>query len=100
MAAGNNTFISDMLGQINLDNVFKNKSERYPSTTAEELKELNPELLLLSSEPFPFQEKHITELKKFLPDTTIKLVDGEMFSWYGSRILHAASYFKKLVDTL
>ncbi len=58
------------------------------------------ELLLLSSEPYPFKQKHIDELQQQLPDTKIILVDGEMFSWYGSRLLHAPAYFKRLLKEL
>jgi hypothetical protein len=61
-----------------------------------ELAALNCELLLLSSEPYPFKQKHIDELKNLLPFTKILLVDGEFFSWYGSRLLHAPAYFRKL----
>ena len=54
--------------------------------------------MFLSSEPYPFKQKHIDELQKELPDVVIKLVDGEMFSWYGSRMLPAIEYFKKLIQ--
>jgi hypothetical protein len=54
------------------------------------------QLLLLSSEPFPFKQKHIDEIQPQLPDTKIILIDGEMFSWYGSRLLKAPTYFKEL----
>jgi hypothetical protein len=55
---------------------------------------------LLSSEPYPFKEKHIAELQAVLPDGKIVLVDGEMFSWYGSRLLHSPAYFNKLSQRL
>jgi hypothetical protein len=57
---------------------------------------LQCELVLLSSEPYPFKEKHIRELEGLLPRTIILLVDGEMFSWHGSRLLKAPPYFKQL----
>ncbi|MBA2249873.1 MAG: ABC transporter substrate-binding protein [Chitinophagaceae bacterium] len=99
MAAGGGTFISDMMKLCGLQNVFENKN-RYPSITLEELKNANCRLILLSSEPFPFSEKHRTLIQEQLPGKKIILVDGEMFSWYGSRLLMAAPYFKKLMSEI
>jgi ABC-type Fe3+-hydroxamate transport system substrate-binding protein len=92
MAAGGDTFISDMLNKCGLLNVFENE-KRYPQISIEQLAERDPEVIVLSSEPYPFQQKHANELTLFLPNSKIMLVDGEMFSWYGSRMLYAASYF-------
>lgn len=97
MAAGGDTFINDMMQLAGWQNVLADKM-RYPVVTAEELKAKNTELVLLSSEPFPFKQKHIDELQAELPDTKIILVDGEMFSWYGSRMKYAAGYIKKILE--
>lgn len=99
MTVGGDTFIHAMLEAAGLKNVFADK-KRYPEVTVEELRVAKPELLLLSSEPFPFKQKHIDELQKQLPGTAILLVDGEIFSWYGSRLLQAPEYFKKLFSEL
>jgi ABC-type Fe3+-hydroxamate transport system substrate-binding protein len=93
MAAGTNTFIDEMLRLNGLKNLCEG---RYPELSSEALMRLKPEVILLSSEPYPFQEKHIEEIRSILPKSQIALVDGEMFSWYGSRLLHAADYFKTL----
>lgn len=95
MGAGHITFIDSMLQRLRMNNVFA--SGRYPETTLEELKELKPEVILLSSEPYPFKEQHIEQIKSVLPDSLVLLVDGEMFSWYGSRLLKAPSYFRGLI---
>ena len=97
MAAGSDTFINSVIHTIGWKNVLADQL-RYPEMTLEALKELQPELVLLSSEPFPFKEKHIEEVKAILPDAEVKLVDGEMFSWYGSRMLKAIPYFSHLVS--
>ena len=99
MTIGNDTFIHDMLQYCGFQNVFGNKT-RYPETNIEELKSLDIELLFLSSEPFPFNQKHIEELQPYLPQTRIILVDGEMFSWYGSRLLLAPEYFKNIISDI
>ncbi|MFM8914232.1 MAG: helical backbone metal receptor, partial [Flammeovirgaceae bacterium] len=83
MAAGKDTFIDSMLTEIGLQNVLVDA--RYPQLTLSQIQELQPELIFLSSEPFPFKEQHVNELRAALPTCIIQLVDGEMFSWYGSR---------------
>lgn len=99
MAAGSDTFIHNMMSHCGFENIF-NETNRYPEITVEQLREKNCELLLLSSEPFPFKEKHADGLQQQLPRTKMILVDGEMFSWYGSRLIHAPGYFKKLLNRL
>jgi hypothetical protein len=99
MAAGNQTFIHDLMRRTGFINCFGHK-DRYPEITIDELRELSPEVVLLSSEPYPFQQKHLDELGNYLPTTKILLVDGELFSWYGSRLKKSASYFRKLVEEI
>ncbi|HVF82161.1 MAG TPA: helical backbone metal receptor [Flavisolibacter sp.] len=95
MTIGGDTFINDMLCKAGLQNIFQHR-QRYPQITLSDLSSMNCELLLLSSEPYPFGQTHIGELKAQLPTTKIILVDGELFSWYGSRLLKAPHYFKSL----
>ncbi len=95
MSIGHDTFIHSMIQTMGWQNVLADRS-RYPEITLEELKGYNPELVLLSSEPYPFKEEHIAEIKATLPGAEVKLVDGEMFSWYGSRLKKAAAYLQEL----
>jgi len=97
MSVGHDTFIHDILQRSGFKNVFDHH-KRYPEITETQLKQAQPEIVLLSSEPFPFKEKHAQEIKKILPDAAVYLVDGEMFSWYGSRMLKAISYIKEFVQ--
>lgn len=99
MVAASQTFIHEMLMLCGFINVFENK-QRYPAITEKELITTAPELILLSSEPYPFQEKHIHYFQQMLPHSTIILIDGEMFSWYGSRLLYSADYFKTLIENI
>jgi iron complex transport system substrate-binding protein len=93
MAAGSNTFINAMLRLNNFNNIFSETNSRYPEIELEDLKAAD--LVFLSSEPYPFKETDVLELKKAL-QTEVLLVDGEYFSWYGSRLQQAFSYFKTL----
>jgi ABC-type Fe3+-hydroxamate transport system substrate-binding protein len=96
MWAGGDTFISDMIRRMGWSNVLDNVP-RYPAITLDELQPLRPDIVLLSSEPYPFKEQHMAEVRAVMPEASVLLVDGELFSWYGSRLLHSASYLKSLI---
>lgn len=96
MVAANNTIINHLLSINNFENVY-GKLERYPEIDVEQMmEEKKPELIFLSSEPYPFKQKHIEELQLLNPKAKIILVNGEYFSWYGTRLLGAFDYFKNL----
>lgn len=93
MAAGRNTFINELLKLNKFENVLTSPESRYPEVNFSDFKEL--ELVLLSTEPYPFKESHVEE-QKAKSGLNVKLVDGEFFSWYGSRMIKAFEYFKTL----
>ncbi len=92
MTVGEKTYIHSVLDRWNLKNVFGGRT-RYPKVTLEETAALDPDYIFLSSEPFPFKEKHIQEIQNQFQDSSVILVDAQWFSWYGSRMLPS---FKKL----
>lgn len=95
MVAGSDNFINELLKLNHFVNIYE--IGRYPEIELDKMIENgNPDLVLLSSEPYPFKEKHIAEIQQFIPNAKIMLVDGEMFSWYGSRLVKAFDYFKTL----
>jgi ABC-type Fe3+-hydroxamate transport system substrate-binding protein len=96
MLAGKNTFINDILEKIGFQN-FTNES-RYPIWEPNATK--IPELILLSSEPYPFNEVHVEEIQKQFPNSKILLVNGEYFSWYGSRLIISCDYFSTLINKI
>lgn len=100
MAAGKATFIGDILNKAGFHNVLTDEHSRYPELTLEKIRKLNPEFIFLSSEPYPFKEVHINELQKDLPHSKICLVDGELFSWYGTRLLQSVDYLNQLIKQL
>ncbi len=99
MTVGGDTFVHDVMAHAGLDNVFGDRL-RYPEISGEELRAAAPEAVLLSSEPFPFREKHVREVQALVPDARVALVDGEAFSWYGSRLLDTPSYLAALRSEL
>ena len=98
MTAGHDTFINEMMHYCGFENCIT--GNRYPVITNDEITALNPEYILLSSEPFPFIEKHQIAYKERFPFAKVILVDGEYFSWYGSRLSLAHNYFRTLIDNL
>ncbi len=97
MAAGGDTYIDKMMFAAGYSNVLHNQL-RYPSISIEDIKAYDPDLIFLSSEPFPFQEKHISEFDRL--DIPTYIVDGEMFSWYGTRMLKSWAYFKEISEKM
>ena len=99
MIAGNDTFIQEMIKKTGFINVFAYQS-RYPVITEADLQKAQPNLIFLSSEPYPFAEKHIQYFHKIVPNAKVVLVDGTYFSWYGSRMKKAPTYFQQLLSPL
>lgn len=91
LLAGKKTFIDDMLSRCGFINV--TSEERYPAFNSES----NPDFIFLSTEPYPFKQEHLEEFSQRFPAASIKLVDGEMFSWYGSRLKYAPEYYNTLL---
>ena len=95
MVAGGDTFINSMLKRAGFKNVFE-KQTRYPEINLEDLAAAQPEVIFLSSEPFPFKAKHVEFYQQLNSSIRVLLVNGELFSWYGSRLKLSASYFQEL----
>lgn len=99
MTAGGDTYIHSMLERCGLQNVFKDQN-RYPVTSLADLKEKKPDHILLSSEPFPFKDKQLQEIQEALPESIVSLVDGEIFSWYGTRLIKKVGQLNLLLGEL
>jgi ABC-type Fe3+-hydroxamate transport system substrate-binding protein len=98
MLAAKNTFIDQILARAGFDNVCL--LNRYPMVDLLDLKALKPDLIFLSSEPYPFKDEHVLEIKNIFPESSVLIVDGELFSWYGSRLQHTPDYLQKLLKTI
>ena len=95
MTVGGDTFINHMLQSAGFDNVFADKM-RYPEVDLQQLQALTPEIILLSSEPYPFKAKEQKQLQSLFPKACVLLVEGEPFTWFGAYPLQAFSYFEFL----
>ena len=95
MVAGSETFINDMLEKVGFENAASHL-KRYPELSIAEIRVIDPDVILLSSEPYPFKPSHVEILQQELPNAQVILVNGEYFSWYGSRLVEAPKYFRNL----
>lgn len=100
MVAANNTYINTLLSLNKFENIYNNL-EQYPEINPKRIRnDGDPEVLLFSSEPFPFKDKHAFEISEYTNRSSAVFVDGEMFSWFGSRLIKAFDYFKTLRERL
>ena len=100
MLVSSDTFIDDVLHRCGFKNLAHSFGKRYPEISVEEITSLAPGVILLSSEPYPFKEAHKAAFENMFPSSTVLLVDGEMFSWYGSRIRLSGKYLQELNDKI
>ena len=100
MSVSKNTFINDILSKSGFINVLESYNKRYPEISEDDLIKTNPDFIFLSSEPYPFKEKHIKEFIRKFPKSKSILVNGEMFSWYGSRLKEFNKYFQEEIYPL
>lgn len=100
MVSGADNFINAVIHAAGWENCFENFAQapnhRYPAVTVEDLQKAAPDVVLLSSEPYPFKTEHIQEFRQILPGAQIELVDGTLFSWYGSRMSRMCEYLIQL----
>lgn len=101
MAVNRDTFAHALLAQAGGRNVFADLADRYPEIALEDLARTAPDLVLLGTEPFPFQEKHLDELAAAtkLPRERFRVADGEYLSWHGSRTPAGIDYAEALIDS-
>ena len=99
MIAASGTFIHNMMEALGVRNVFENMS-RYPEMSTEQIAAARPDLIFLSTEPYAFSEMHFGEFQEMCPTAKVMMVDGELFSWYGSRMRLAIRYFEKVKEEI
>jgi iron complex transport system substrate-binding protein len=97
MAAGANTFIDSVLEKCGFNNLATNLPGRYPVLDDLSFFKEKPILIFLSTEPYPFKNLHIAEIQGVVPEAKVRLVDGEMFSWYGSHLVGVENYLNLLL---
>lgn len=98
MAAGEPTFIGALMRRLGWANIAAKLPGRYP--TIEDPSALDPAVVLLCSEPYPYKAAHIPEVQALWPRAYVEVVRGDYFAWYGVRMVEAAGYFRALQERL
>lgn len=93
MSVAPQTYIAQMLALFNWQTVPVTPDVRYPTIALADYAG-QIDRVLLSSEPYPFRERHIAEIRAAIPGVPVQLIDGEMTSWYGSRAIAALDYLR------
>ncbi len=99
MTVGNDTFIHFMLHKFGFNNIFKNQT-RYPIVSLDDIRALKPDVVFLSSEPYPFKKSELQHISQILPECKVVFINGEMCSWYGTRLFQATHYLRGLHSSL
>jgi hypothetical protein len=101
MAVANGTFINELMKLNHITNIYEDREGRYPEVVVQKMRiQGDPQVLFLSSEPYPFKDEDAFELGRHTHHAKTIFVDGEMFSWYGSRLVKAFPYFKQLQERM
>ena len=98
MAAGSDTFINELLKLCGFINPLTRHDGRYPQVTVADLQLAQLDAIFLSSEPFRFRQRHIAWYQERIENVVVKPIDGELFSWYGNRLLKAIPYMQALIN--
>ena len=99
MTVNADTFVDALLGLAGGVNVFAERAERYPEISLAELREAKPDVVFASTEPFPFEPKHLDELTEAtgMPREAFRIADGEYLSWHGSRTPDGIDYAARCI---
>ena len=101
MSINRDTYVHDVIRVSGGENIFADRLERYPEVALEDVERLQPEVVLLPDEPYPFKAKHIEELRTLdvpaIRDGRIFLIDGKILSWYGPRIGDSLRVLRELL---
>ncbi|WP_413513290.1 ABC transporter substrate-binding protein [Myroides odoratus] len=101
LVAGDSTFIHELLTLNKFENVYASRAEKYPEVEVRKIRiQGDPELVFLSSVPYPFEEEDAFEIGRFTHHGKTIFVDGEMFSWFGTHVCKAFAYFKQIHNRL
>jgi len=103
MTFNGETFADDLLRLVGARNVFRGRCERYFEISLDEVREAQPEAILLPDEPYVFSRKDLAALAPLndtpaLRNENVHFVDGKALFWFGSRTGAAIPYLRAVVE--
>jgi ABC-type Fe3+-hydroxamate transport system substrate-binding protein len=100
MGVGSDTYVHDVLEVSGGENIC-GRATRYPVVTLQEIEALQPEVVLLPDEPYPFSAEDLPEFYAlYIPaarEDRIHLVDGKLLTWYGPRMAGSLTQISALL---
>ena len=101
MTVARDTYISRMLAQVNWHTLpalagGEHGAARYPTVNGDEPWLAKVQQVLLSSEPYAFGQQHVALAQALCPNARVRIVDGELISWYGPRAIAGLRYLRAL----
>lgn len=102
MSIGRETFVAHMLSAAALRSVVAHEQPRYPVVDDPSVDARGARIVLLSSEPYRFLERHRTALQRASGRASpmFATIDGEMTSWYGTRAIDGLHYLLGYRDAI
>jgi ABC-type Fe3+-hydroxamate transport system substrate-binding protein len=82
MTVNARTYVADALATVGVTTVFGDHPDAYPTVEDHEIVAAAPDIVVAPTEPYPFAERHRTELERFAPTT---ILDGKLVTWWGAR---------------
>lgn len=100
MSASDDTFLAAMLAEAGGRNVFGDRPARFPEISGADLGDVQPDVVLLLSEPFPFKPKHADALAAAtgLARARFRFVDGQHLTWHGVRMADSFAALTRALD--
>jgi len=96
MALGTPTYGASLLRRIGVANIYDDLDAPYPAVLLEDAAARHPDVVVAPDEPYPFGERHRTELERVAP---VRFVDGRDLVWWGVRTASALERLAALVAT-
>lgn len=100
MAVGNDTYAGDLLRLSGGINVAAALPGRYPRAPLAELLALDPDIILLPSEPYPFSDRDLPAFASVAERCQIAFCDGMALTWPGPRTSAAIASFRRLLEKI
>lgn len=82
IAVGTDVYLADMLRRTGYQPI---GGEGYPRLTDAELQALDPDVVLLPTDPFPWKPKHAKDVQALLPRAQVRILEGRAITWALSR---------------
>lgn len=100
VAAGEETYLADLVRLAGGIPALAPGLGDWRRPAIEELRAARPDVVLLPDDPYPFRERHRTELEGLLPGARALLLAGQDWCWHGTGTLRGLAAARALAGSL